>query len=172
MSAWVDVAVLTGTKTLDGRFVVRPASNLPFLLTEGKTAHFVPPVGDAVRSGVIEEIQEGAGGDYLVRFDSVKDKTAAEKLLSCHVLLNRDDLDAVQAALADQSFLTYEVIDAEMGSLGYVDALEQMPAQFLLSVKPEKGASLLIPFVDEFIVNIDPEKKRIDVDIPAGLLDL
>ena len=173
MSAWVDVAVLTGTKTLDGRLVVRNAPGLPFLLSEGLTVHFVPPVTDVPRNGIIEEIQEGAGGDYIVRFNTVKDKTAAGKLLGCHVLMSREDLDAIQAALADQSFIGYDVVDEEMGLLGTVEALEQMPAQFLLSVKPaDDGPSFYIPFVEEFILEVNADDKVISVDIPVGLLEL
>ena len=60
MNAWVDVAVLTGTKTLDGRLVVRSAPSLPFLLSEGQKVFFVPPVIDVPRTATVDEITEGA----------------------------------------------------------------------------------------------------------------
>lgn len=172
MNAWVDVAVLTGTKTLDGRLVVRSAPSLPFLLSEGQKVFFVPPVIDVPRTATVDEITEGAGGDYIVRFSSVRDKTMAGKLLDCHVLLSKDDLDATSAALADSSFIDYDVIDVEMGHLGLVEAFEQMPAQFLLRVAADDGYTFSIPFVDEFIREVDPENKVVSVDIPSGLLEL
>ena len=172
MSDWVEVAVLTGTKTLDGRLVVRSAPGLPFLLSCGQEVFFVPPMIDVPRRAVVEEIREGAGGDYIVRFSSVRDKTTAGKLLDCHVLLKRDDLDMASAALVSSSFISYGVFDVNMGYLGSVDAFDRMPAQFLLHVSSDQGKSFSIPFVDEFIVGVDPEKKTIAVDIPSGLLDL
>ena len=102
----------------------------------------------------------------------MRDKTTAGKLLDCHVLLSKDDLDATSAALADSSFIDYDVIDVEMGHLGSVEAFEQMPAQFLLRVAADDGHTFSIPFVDEFIREVDPENKVVSVDIPSGLLEL
>ena len=175
MSAWVDVAVLTGTKTLDGRLVVRSAQGLPFLLSEGVRAYFMPPQIDVPRSGVVEEIAEGNGGDYIVRFDSVRDKTKAGLLLGSHVLVSRDDLDELEAAWAESSFIGFEVIDQEMGLLGEVANLLEMPAQYVLSVQkadaPEED-DFLIPFVDEFIVDVNSDAQVITVHVSKSLLDL
>ena len=49
MRAWTDVAVLARTKNLQGGFVAQSAAGLPFLLSEGLEAAFVPPVLDAPR---------------------------------------------------------------------------------------------------------------------------
>ena len=50
---------------------------------------------------------------------------------------------------------------------------EDNPGQSLLVVDRADGQSpLLIPLVDEFLVGIDEERERIDVDAPAGLLSL
>ena len=35
-----------------------------------------------------------------------------------------------------------------------------------------EGGEALIPLVDEFIVDVDEDDRRIDVSLPAGLLDL
>lgn len=172
MNAWVDVAVLTGTKTLDGRLVVRSAPGLPFLLSEGSEVFFVPPVNDVPRQAIVEEVSEGAGGDYILRFSAVSDKTTAGKLLGCHVLLRKDDLDSLSSALADSSLDGYVVVDVEMGYLGRVTGLRQMPAQHLLEVCGEDGEPFSIPFVDEFILEIDAEQKLVTVDVPSGLLSL
>ena len=44
--------------------------------------------------------------------------------------------------------------------------------QPLLTVRRLEGGEALIPLVDEFIVGIDEGGRRIDVSLPAGLLDL
>ena len=172
MNVWVDVAVLTGTKTLDGRLVVRSAPGLPFLLSRGMQVYFVPPVLDVPRTAVVEEIAQNAGDSYVVRFSTVRDKSTAGKLLDCHVLVRKDDLDSINAALAQDSLLSYTVEDVEMGLLGVVTSFEEMPAQFLLQVTADNGSTFSIPFVDEFILDVDQEEKIIHVDIPVGLLEL
>ena len=44
--------------------------------------------------------------------------------------------------------------------------------QPLLTVRRAEGGEALIPLVDEFIVDVDEDGRRIDVSLPAGLLDL
>ena len=67
----------------------------------------------------------------------------------------------------------WEVHDAQAGLLGTLLRVEDNPGQSLLVVDRADGQSpLLIPLVDEFLVGIDEERERIDVDVPAGLLSL
>ena len=67
----------------------------------------------------------------------------------------------------------WEVHDTQAGLLGTLLRVEDNPGQSLLVVDRADGQSpLLIPLVDEFLVGIDEERERIDVDVPAGLLSL
>lgn len=172
MNTWVDVAVITGTKTLDGRLVVRTTLGLPFLLSEGQEVFFVPPVLDVPRKAIVEHIEHGTGNDYLVHFSSVRDKTTAKKLIDCHILLNKNDLNARTLVLAETSLASFRVIDEEKGYIGVVTDLKEMPGQVLLQVDANEEKQHFIPFVDEFIVDIQAEEKCIKVHVPAGLLEL
>ena len=42
----------------------------------------------------------------------------------------------------------------------------------LLAVETLDGEEVLIPFVKAFILSLDPEKKRIEMSLPAGLLEV
>ena len=62
-----------------------------------------------------------------------------------------------------------EVIEREGGaSLGRVTAFEDAGSSGVLEVE----GRLLIPFAREICVAIEPEARRIVVDLPAGLKDL
>ncbi len=47
----------------------------------------------------------------------------------------------------------------------------ERPAQTLLSIV-YGGEEVLIPLVDDFIVDIKPRKKELYLDLPEGLLNL
>ena len=64
-----------------------------------------------------------------------------------------------------------EVWDSREGKIGVVASI--LPAgNDLLSVRREGGKEVLIPFVKEFCVHVDREKRRIDTVLPSDLLDL
>jgi 16S rRNA processing protein RimM len=65
-----------------------------------------------------------------------------------------------------------EVVDTEGRALGrVVDALEGV-AQVLLRVEASGGHAFEVPFVDALCPDVDLEKGRLTVDLPAGLVDL
>ena len=63
--------------------------------------------------------------------------------------------------------------DARAGFVGVVESVVENPGQFLLSVAPaDGGGPVLVPLVDALVVGLDEDARRIDVDLPDGLLDL
>ena len=56
--------------------------------------------------------------------------------------------------------------------LGVVRELYEAPSGFLLGVQRSKGKELLLPFVREMVRRIDRDERVLEVEIPAGLLDL
>lgn len=102
-------------------------------------------------------------GTFLVRFDGVEDRTAAERLRG-RVLTAEPP-----GAAPDGEVWVHEVIGAEVRDrsgrvLGRVAAVEANPAHDLLVLT----GGALVPMV--FVV--DQEPGAITVDVPDGLLDL
>ncbi len=65
----------------------------------------------------------------------------------------------------------YKAIDEEGGEFGVVNEIIENPGQILCSIlQGEK--EMMIPFVEEFISNIDKLKKEITFNLPEGLLDI
>lgn len=178
MREWADVAWLATAKNLDGGLVVRSASGLPFLLEEGAEVAFVPPVLDEPRRARVEEIRPRDDDTAVVWFAGVEDIDTAKALTGCHVLMRRADLPELaraQAAAHSDVAFGWEVHDEKAGLLGTLLRVDDNPAQSLLVVARadgDEGRPILIPLVDEFLVRIDEEVCRIDVDVPAGLLNL
>lgn len=173
MGDWALVAELTKAKTLKGGLVARSVAGLPFLLEPGLEVAFVPPQHDAPRRGVVESVSEGAKGAHIVVFEGVADADTANRLAGCFCLVRRADLPEDAFVYDDDDLAGFEVHDAQAGFVGTVEGIVDNPGQSLLSVERGPGAApALIPLVDELIAGIDEDARRIDVRLPAGLLDL
>lgn len=174
MRAWADVAYLATTKNLNGGLVARSAAGLPFLLSEGLSVALVPPRLDAPRNVTVASVQMRGDDEALVFFDEVSDAATAQALVGCHVLAPRDAFDPADLEPEGEwpSWEGWEVVDAAAGAVGAVAGVEELPLQSLLVVERPDGSEALIPLVDEFIVAVDEDARRIDVALPDGLLDL
>lgn len=174
MRTWIDIACLAYTKNINGGLVARSAAGLPLLLFEGMEVALVPPVLDAPRNVTVESLQMRNDGEAVVFFKEVKDPNIAEALVGCHCLVRRseiaDELAELEADLP--SWEGWQVRDAAAGFVGEVVEIEDRPLQPLLVVSREDGSEVLIPLVEDFIVSIDEDACLIDMDLPAGLLDM
>ncbi len=67
--------------------------------------------------------------------------------------------------------IEFEVIDLEHGSIGNIKDIIDIQPQSLFQISfGEK--EILIPIVDEFIKEVDRERKQIIIQAPEGLIDL
>lgn len=171
MRAWTHVADLVKPKNLQGGLVARRVAGLPFLLFEGLEVAFVPPVLDAPRRGVVEEVRPLGDEAYFVRFDSVATIDDASALAGCSCLARRADLPEDLGEEAPGLLLGYTVFDDEQGEIGQVVEVVENPGQWLLSIEGPRGA-LLVPFVEPIVCGIDEDERIIEIDAPEGLLDL
>lgn len=78
--------------------------------------------------------------------------------------------------LTDKKFYLHEVIgflviDKTYGEVGEIQDVLNFPHQMIFQIK-KADKEILIPAIDEFILNINRDKKIIEVDVPEGLIDL
>lgn len=111
-------------------------------------------------------------GGYLLQFREIGDREAAGMLLGAELLMEREELRPLGE---DEYFLHelvgLEVVDAERGSIGPIVDVYDTAGQVLAAVRFE-GRELLFPLRREMVRSVDMESRRIDVELPAGLLEL
>ena len=112
-------------------------------------------------------------GVLLLGFREVKDRTAIERIRDTLLLM---DVDMSQEAKFDdeyhvQQLIGCEVVDQHGNKLGQLTDVLNLPGQDLLAIATAAG-ELLIPFIAEFVPDVDIENRRIVVHPPLGLLDL
>jgi 16S rRNA processing protein RimM len=141
---------------LRGEVVVHAVSNRPERFAAGSVV--------AV-AGVPRRIEtsRAQGDKYVVRFEGVDDRDAAERLRGAR--LTGEPLgEAPEGEVWVHEVIGSEVVDRAGTVLGRVEAIEANPASDLMVL--DGGA--LVPMV--FVVEQAPG--RVVVDVPEGLLDL
>ena len=177
MDPWVNIASLLKAKNNEGGLSVKQAEGLPFLLQPGMEVTFVPPVLRMPRSAVVEQVVEMGQGRHMVYFDSIVDRTQAEKLEGHFCLVPYASLPEGFDKQQGSGLVGFNVVDESAGLVGAVVDVLENPAHPLLQVRPQgecpgQDASVFIPLVEEFIVQVDEENNTLTMSLPAGLLDL
>lgn len=133
-------------------------------------------------------------GVYLLGFEGVLDRTAAEALRGIRLLAGEVaeralhdaavDGDVVDTDLDDDGWYEEELLGLPVtlvdGTvLGEVSALHTRDVQDLLAVRLRDGRQALVPFVEQIVTQVvlatddaDGDCGRVVLDPPAGLLDL
>lgn len=109
----------------------------------------------------------------LAVIEGVPDRTAAEALSGSRVFMAKRDLPPLE----EDEFYIDELLGSEValedGSVvGLLDHLEFPADQEIWVIKGVDGREVLFPAREEFISTIDPEKRRITILPPPGLLDI
>jgi 16S rRNA processing protein RimM len=112
-------------------------------------------------------------GVLLLMFREVKDRTAIERIRNTLLLA---DVDMAQEAEFEdeyhvQQLIGCEVVDQFGKRLGELSEVLNLPGQDLLVVATPAG-ELLVPFIAEFVPEVDIENRKIVIHPPFGLLDL
>lgn len=102
----------------------------------------------------------------LVRLTGVHSLADADELAGADILAPDDRYEDEEEDLTG-----WTVLDADGTKAGVVTAHEDIPGNPCLWVDTGRG-EVLIPLREELLVEADPEKQTLRMEIPEGLLDL
>lgn len=111
--------------------------------------------------------------DFLrVQFEDVDSEAEADSILNCDVYLPLNMLPK----LSGNKFYFHEVIgfeieDKRVGIFGKIVSINDSSAQPLFEVLNGE-VEILIPMIDQFLVKIDRENKKVIMDLPEGLIEM
>jgi len=112
-------------------------------------------------------------GRFVVHFAGVDDRNAAEALRGQTLTI---DVDPAELPEDPDEYYDHQLVGLnvalEGGSvIGVIGEVIHLPSQDLLSVKREGDTEVLIPFVMEFVPEIDLDSKTVTITPPPGLLN-
>ncbi|PHK19599.1 ribosome maturation factor RimM, partial [Nostoc linckia z15] len=107
-----------------------------------------------------------------IRFEDIDNEEEADKIMGHALYLPLTQLPKLEG----DKFYFHEIIgftaeDKRLGDIGVIVGINDTSAQPLFEIK--KGdIEILVPMIDQFIVKVDRENKKIVLDTPEGLVDL
>ena len=171
---WLSVGKIVGVQGLQGELRVNPASDFP--------ERFMAPGPRWLRSrkgGEPREIQLKKGRQlpgkalFVVRFEGIDNRSAAEALVGQELLVSADD----RPELAEGEFHLLDLVGLEARlkadgpAIGTVSDLIS-GGNDLLEITTADGRKLLIPFVKAIVPEVQLEKGWLLLTPPPGLLEL
>ncbi len=85
-----------------------------------------------------------------------------------HVLKDTSDLEVGYYFYSD--LVGCKILDQNNNELGIVSKVEEFPAQVTLRVKRNNQKDFFVPFIKQFIINVDIVNKSIIINVIEGLL--
>ena len=110
-------------------------------------------------------------GRLLIAFEGVDDRTRAEHLRNTLLLADVDP----EAASEEDEYYDFQLIGSSVvlvdgPKIGEVTDVIHLPAQDLLAFLYQ-GREVLVPFIRQFVPEVDIKGKRIVISPPPGLID-
>ena len=111
--------------------------------------------------------------DFLrVRFEDVDSEAEADKIIGLAIYLPLSMLPK----LSGNKFYFHEVIgfeieDKRLGVFGKIISINDSSSQPLFEVV-NGSVEILVPMIDQFLVKIDRENKKVIMDLPEGLVEM
>lgn len=146
-----------------------PATDLSFDFALGLRVWFVPPPASA-RGGRITGIRQGSKGPMLT-IEGIDDVNVAVQLRGADILVRTEDLPANWYDMEDDpdDVIGFDVIDEEHGLLGSVSEIIYTGANDVWVVDGSFG-EVLIPVIDDVVLDVDRPERRITVRLLPGLM--
>ncbi|MEW2488761.1 ribosome maturation factor RimM [Streptomyces sp. NPDC048411] len=112
-------------------------------------------------------------GRLLLRFEGVRDRTAAEALRNTLLIADVDpaELPEDPEEFYDHQLIDLDVVLADGTGIGRITEISHLPSQDLFIVERPDGSEVMIPFVEEIVTEIDLEEQRAVITPPPGLID-
>lgn len=166
---FISLGDITRGHGLQGEVNFRPLKNIPGLLEQVSQVLLHFPDGREEEFNLRRS--RGQGTKFLLLFEGITDRTAADGLRGATVLADRADLPQPPAGEYFPGELTgYTVVSATGELIGPVLDTWHMPANDVLQVD-YRGREALIPVAESVIISVDHDDRRIVINVLEGLLD-
>ncbi len=115
---------------------------------------------------------EYSGADILrIRFDGYDSDTKVNEFIGCRIFLTAST-EPENDVNGSKDYIGFGVFDQMNKLVGEIKDIIVNPGQILLSVISPDKRDILIPFHEDFILNIDRKNKVIRMNLPDGLIEI
>jgi 16S rRNA processing protein RimM len=106
----------------------------------------------------------------ILTFDGVESEKYAKRMVGSSVFLFKNEIIVMADELSDSELVDYLLVDEKLGEIGIIDQIDNYSGNIVFTVN-FKGKELLVPFNEDFLLEIDKQNKFIKLRLPEGLFD-
>lgn len=176
---WLDIGKIVSAQGLKGEVKVYPNSDFPERFEQPGQRWLLKPGAIAPEPIELLSGRPLAGkGLYVLKFAGVTNREQAEALRDWHLVVPESD----RPPLEDGEFHVIDLLGLEVfdqttqDHLGTVtnvlSAGNDLLEVKLIAERKPKQQTVLIPFVEAIVPVVDLQQRRIEVNLPEGLLDI
>ena len=172
MEAYINIGKATRTFGIHGelRVFIKDAylddfleTDVVFLEVRGKPTPFF-----------VEEIR--VVNDYLLKLEDIDSPEAAHPLCDQDLFMRSEDLrhaggEAEPEAFTVEELTGYTIVEVNAGEIGVIEEVVELPQQWMAVVTYQER-EILIPLHDDLLEEVDPDRQRLIMRLPTGLLEL
>ena len=118
----------------------------------------------------VQNIKDSNKG-VILGLEECNSDVQAKALNGFDVYVRESETKKTKKTFGVEDLVGFEALDNNLGSLGEVVSIMEMPMQQLL-VFEINGKEVLVPAVENFISNIDKTERKLYLELPEGLLDV
>jgi 16S rRNA processing protein RimM len=108
--------------------------------------------------------------EYLITFDDITSVEAAKKLVG-KAIFGDEKLLSGHENDSPLLWVGFDVVDKTLGSLGSIVSVNRVGPQWLATIVHQEK-EVLIPLIEQMIIDVSLRHKFIRMDLPEGLLTL
>lgn len=173
MTEELTVGKLVNTHGIRGEIKVLSHTDFPEVrYAKGKKLLIVPADGSARIEVTVESAREHKGM-FIIKLKEYNNINDVEKYKGSLITVPSTDL----VDLPENEYYFHQIVGCEVYTdedeskpLGTIKEILQPGANDVWVVKPAKGQDILIPVIDDVVLHVDIEAKRITVHLMEGLL--
>lgn len=117
----------------------------------------------------IEECRPNNTG-YIVKLETIDTVDTSKKLIGKKAFALTDFILENDESLNE--FIGYAIIDTKLGNIGNIAEVDEKTDNVIVKVIHPTGIEIILPFNDDFIIEIDDDLKTIEFDAPEGLIEM
>ncbi|GBF71969.1 ribosome maturation factor RimM [Paenibacillus sp. 598K] len=170
-TAWLNVGKLVNTHGLRGEVKILSQTDFPDVrFAPGSELALHAPEGDRVVPLTVQSAREHKGM-FIVKWKGLDHINEVEQYKGWAVKVARDE----QVELEPDEYYYYEIVGCRVVTedgeeLGEITEILSPGANDVWVVERPKGKPLLLPVIDEVLIGVDVQAKRVTVRLLEGLI--
>ena len=108
-----------------------------------------------------------------IKFEEVDDENSANLILKKETFLPLNQLPKLKGnKFYYHEIVGFKAIDTELGKVGIIQGVNDQTSQPIIMVKNPKNKIIMVPLVDDFLIELNRKEKRMIFKLPEGLINL